>query len=201
VYGRLTDKQVYDGILNCDYVAFAGLVEEIAQSLLDSDTRLIAGDEMEGYNPGHDLCRVLTDCAVELAQKRSGNQILNLSFPLVAAPGPSVDGQEDGWIRLELDPETFAGKVEAARRYQELSTEVDRAFLQNGKEAFRTEWLSRVTNTPTAKFELPPYYERYGEEQVRQGYYKRVLRYREHFLPLVESLRRHITGRRVAGRS
>ena len=34
----------------------------------------------------------------------------------------------------------------------------------------------------------PPYYERYGEQQVAAGHYDRVIRYRAHIQPLVDAL-------------
>jgi hypothetical protein len=40
-----------------------------------------------------------------------------------------------------------------------------------------------------ALIEEPPYYESYGERQVAAGRYPRVLRFREHFLPVSRALR------------
>jgi hypothetical protein len=34
----------------------------------------------------------------------------------------------------------------------------------------------------------PAFYEAYGENQVRRGYYREAIRYREHVLPIVEAL-------------
>jgi hypothetical protein len=34
----------------------------------------------------------------------------------------------------------------------------------------------------------PPYYERYGEQQVAAGHYDRVIRYRAHIQPLMQAL-------------
>jgi hypothetical protein len=34
----------------------------------------------------------------------------------------------------------------------------------------------------------PPFYETHGERQVAAGHYRRVLRFREHFLPAARAL-------------
>ena len=82
-------------------------------------------------------------------------------------------------------------KLAAARSYPEMADEVERAFAAHGAEAFRIECLRPAD--PEADIETliaePPWYESYGERQVAAGRYSRVLRFREHFLPLARALR------------
>jgi hypothetical protein len=60
---------------------------------------------------------------------------------------------------------------------------------------FSVEWLRHVDagGESAAPFNgRPPFYEEYGERQVAAGHYKRVLRYREHVLPLAAALKTHV---------
>jgi hypothetical protein len=56
---------------------------------------------------------------------------------------------------------------------------------------FRVECLRPINSHSPAIRSItdePPYYEQYGEKQVKSGYYKQVLRYSEHMLPLARAL-------------
>lgn len=65
-----------------------------------------------------------------------------------------------------------------------------------GVEAFRVEYLRPVDSRAGygGPAEEPPFYERYGEQQVAAGHYERVLRYREHVAPLAKALWRYVEG-------
>ncbi|MEW6212783.1 MAG: hypothetical protein AB1631_30940 [Acidobacteriota bacterium] len=189
VYGRLTDKQLYAAILDHECALLANLIEEIADALIADEITLVAGDAMEGYNSGHDLCRVIADAAVKRASRRSGSEIASFDFPLTGHPDSCSESARNA-IRLELDDQTFDRKIAAARRYRELFNDVEQAFREHGEEAFRVECLRPVVEECIAPFDEPPFYESYGERQVAAGYYDRVLRYRQHFLPLALELRR-----------
>jgi hypothetical protein len=191
VYGRFTDKQLYAAILDNDCALLTGLIEEIAAALIADQVSLVVGDAMEGYNSGHDLCRVIANAAVKRASQRSGREIASFDFPLTGHPDSCSESARRNAIRLELDDQTFDRKIAAARRYRELFNDVDQAFRENGEEAFRIECLRPVADQFIAPFDEPPFYESYGERQVAAGYYDRVLRYRQHFLPLARELRRH----------
>jgi hypothetical protein len=190
VYGCMTDKQVYLGILENDVELFATIVEDIASALVENNTEVVAGDSIEGYNPTHDLCRVIIDCAVRLAACKTGRPVRNFTFPLTNQRLFEVNPAIEDVLRFPLDQHTFDRKLAAARRYSELNGDVEGALQDTGIESFQTEWLVPAKAiTLTAPFKEPPFYEQYGEKQVSLGYYDRVLRYREHFLPLAESLR------------
>jgi hypothetical protein len=62
-------------------------------------------------------------------------------------------------------------------------------------ETFRVECL-RPAREFEPSFDVPPFYEQYGERQVAAGHYARVLRYRAHMLPLAEALRSHVEKRK-----
>jgi hypothetical protein len=94
-----------------------------------------------------------------------------------------------------LNEELHLQKLNAATAYSELSGDVDQALASFGAEAFRIECLRPVLHS-AASFASspsePPYYEHYGEKQVAAGYYRRVVRYREHMVPLFESLEHYV---------
>ena len=149
------------------------------------------GDAVEGYNPGHDACRLIANAAVAIASRRLGRRIANFDFSLTGAwDGTPAEDPPPGSVRIRLDENGFARKLDAARAHTELAAEVEGALAEKGANVFRTELLRLVPDPPPAyRFEEnPPYYERHGEERVAAGYYASVLRYREHMLPLAEAL-------------
>jgi hypothetical protein len=187
IYGRLRDRDAYQLLLEGDAAAVASLVEELAAALVAHEIDYVAGDACEGFNPVHDLCRLVIDAAVLLASRRNGHRIGNFEFALDAGPDWRGRGDEVCW---ELDDEALARKLAAARDYPELADEVERALQAHGAGAFRRERLHAVEplRTLAGRFDGRPQYERFGEERVAAGHYTRVLRYDSHFSPLVAAL-------------
>lgn len=221
IYGRLSDAELYAAILDHDFPLFKGLADELAASFAADRVEVVAGDAAEGGHPGHDACRLLVNAAVRMAERETGRAIANFDFPLVARPDdcPAEARPAATWLRL--DDETFARKIRAALDYPEVTAEVEAAFSGAGSvamqanpdlaarsrintdgmnsETFRTECLRPVApgaDSAGAFDDEPPFYEQYGERQVAAGVYERVLRYREHILPLAEALGSHSRARR-----
>lgn len=197
VYGRLTDLMFYSAVLNHDSTLFTGLAEELAEALIQEEVEYVAGDAVEGYNPAHDICRLLINTAVEMANWKSKAQIANFDFLLVGPPNACPTDLRAHAIWLQLEDGAFERKLRAARSYPELVSEVDNALRTKGIEAFRVECL-RPANTQDRESNRPeeqPFYECYGEKQVAAGYYKKVLRYREHVVPLTEALWHYVRQR------
>jgi hypothetical protein len=211
IYGPLTDAEVYRAILNYDIDLFAGLAGQFADELTAGDFTSVAGDAIEGFNPAHDLCRLIINAGVMLARQRSGKVIVNREFPIVAHSSARPTPAAINLIWTELTDEEFEAKLKAARAYEELQPEVDAAFTgaaplrdQSGElaasftadydsrdiQAYRVEMLrSADEDFVTRRFlEEAPFYERYGESRVSMGYYQDVIRYREHMLPLAQAL-------------
>ena len=236
IYGRLNDLEVYAAILDGDSELFAGLAEELAQAFVDEQIEYVVGDATEGYSVTHDICRVMIDTAVDLAERRHGHHVANFDFLVVGPPDECPDELRNEAIRIELDDESFAAKVKAAlayspklaldveaalagapfqgiRRFSEpqLAGEVDielsrsvlaeletqpaiKARVQNIIEgvpidAFRVECLRPAAKTANWTTNESPFYELYGEKLVAAGRYEKVIRYREHMLPLAEAIR------------
>jgi len=188
VLGRFTDRQLYEVILDGRIDPLAEVVDTIAGVLAELEIEHVAGDAIEGFNPSHDLCRVLADAAVREASTRTGRAIASYDFPLEGRPDAC---HAAGCLRRELDESELARKLAAARSYPEMADEVERAIGRYGVEPFRVECLRPVDPETDLEsmIEEPPFYERHGERQVAAGHYRRVLRFREHFLPLARSLR------------
>lgn len=192
IFGRWTDRRAYRLVLDGRVEELAALVDELAEQFEGYRVEQVVSDAAEGFNPVHDLCWVLTRCAVEkCARARGGRGPEHRIFPLEAAPdaNPSAMGT-GGTVRKRLDDGAWERKLEAARAYAEMREEVERATRNHGTDAFRTEVL-----VPSPSFaELAdqvgqkPSYEVHGEKRVREGVYGEVLRFRQHFLPLADAL-------------
>jgi len=192
-YGRLTDSQAYSAILKTDSALFIDLSRELARFLIDERVNYVAGDALEGYNPTHDVCRLVIEAAVAAANRSGGREVASFDFPLTGTS--DINGGNHS-IKLELDDDAFARKIAAARSYAELESEVDDAIVSNPAEAFRVECLRPVANREIDfGRDDKPYYEQNGVRQVAAGHYPEVIRYREHFLPLAEALWQSVNGR------
>jgi len=191
LFGRFSDRDLYEVILDGRIEVLTGLARELADALIEQGAEIVAADALEGFNPSHDLCRLLADTAITLAYRRTGRAIASYEFLLEGRPDALPVNGHSGVLRLELEGGALERKLAAARSYPEMAYEVERAFASHGAGAFRVECL--LPTDPEADVEAlieePPYYESYGEKQVAAGRYARVLRFREHFLPLALALR------------
>jgi hypothetical protein len=77
----------------------------------------------------------------------------------------------------------------------DLAQRVRATFGSTDASSFRNECLRNLNNhrgyAPCFNGDAP-FYEEYGEQQVRAGHYIQVLRYREHMLPLAMALDAHV---------
>jgi hypothetical protein len=190
IYGRMTDREIYAAILAGDHARFIALAEELAETLLRDNVEMVAGDAVEGFNPSHDVCRYVINAAVRLASALSGRTIACYAFPLESAPAASPDGRQGVALQVHLDDGTLRLKLEAARDYDELRSEVERTLTRFGVEPFRTEYLWPVdlTNPYGWDPDRIPFYESYGAQRVASGAYERVVTFREHVRPLADAL-------------
>jgi len=191
VYGRLSDRALYRALLDGDVDLFASLANELASALADAGIDTLAGDAAEGFNPSHDVCRLLINAAAgRLADK--GRIVGNFEFPLEGHPEECPPEDLDGSIRLELDGGALRRKLAAAAAYPEMAAEVERAFAAHGQAPFGVERLRPVRYGLEigGRFAHPPFYESYGERQVAAGIYREVIRFSEHIAPLAGALDR-----------
>lgn len=217
IFGRFTDKTIYHALLERRFELFIRLVDELWDVMVRFPLAYVVGDATEGYNPTHDVCRLIINNAVAAANRSNGHQISNYDYPVVNRPDWCPGDLHDRAIWLNLDEPTFSRKIVAAQTYYpELFLEVEESLKDHrkgplkryldrygesgstptaGLEMFRTECLRPATpeREPINQFEhVRPFYELHGEEQVEAGYYSRTIRYREHILPLAEAMSKHV---------
>lgn len=194
VYGDLTDRALYSAILSANYSLFVSFARKLSEHLSEQRIECVVGDALEGYNPTHDICRLIIDTAVALANRRENRAVKNLDFTLTNNPEHHSRRSNDQLIRIQLDDQDYERKLSAALEYEELKLEVENAIRDQGASAFKVEYLRPVGNHKVGEqFALaPPYYETYGETQVAAGHYSEVIRYRRHFLPLAHALQQYV---------
>jgi hypothetical protein len=159
--------------------------------LLEEEVAYVVADAAEGYNPTHDVCRLVIDAATARASRVRGRLLTSFDFPLVGRPDACPQELRGEAVAIQLGDAELARKLTAARGYDGLEAEVSEAVNGLGTEVFRRECLRPVRQSPWLNEPAsPPFYERHGQDRVRAGHYRRVVRYRDHIRPLVESLRR-----------
>jgi hypothetical protein len=190
IFGRLSDPEAYAMILERNTALLFSLVGELAERLERDRPAIIVGDAVEGYNPVHDLCRLIAGAAITMA----GVRTKQYEYAVVNHPRSS----DPGAIVVELDAAEYAAKMERARRHAGALTDIDGLLARYGADAYRHETLWPVADWAAIDGDEPPLYERYGEERVAAGQYTTVIRRREHMLPLRDALRAAVEKRSCA---
>jgi hypothetical protein len=190
IYGRMTDREIYAAMLRGDHARFVALAEELATTLLEQRIDLVAGDGVEGFNPSHDICRYVINAAVRLASAAEDRAIGCYAFPLDGAPEGCSAARRGAPMQVRLDDRLLDRKLQAARAYHELRSEVEHALERYGTEPFRSEYLWPVDLADPYGWDLEraPAYESYGAARVKTGAYERVLTFRDHVRPLADAL-------------
>lgn len=129
IYGRLSDLGVYAAVLERDYDLFIKLTEELAEELLREQIEYVAGDAVEGHNVTHEVGRLMTGAAVEMASRRSGRPIANFDFIVVGRPDDCPAQLRARALRLYLEDDAFGRKLAAARSHHpKLAADVNAAL-------------------------------------------------------------------------
>jgi hypothetical protein len=122
-------------------------------------------DPLEGYNPTHDLCRVIVNVALERLHRERAPVPLNFDYALTSPLPPPAEGERGGRHPIQLSEAALEAKIQAARGYPELAWEIDQALAREGAQAFARE-----------------------EKRRDAGVYRDVIRYEQHVLPVVNAL-------------
>lgn len=218
IYGRLTDLDVYEAVLKRDVEPFISFTEEMAETFVRLGTEEVVGDASEGYNPTHDICRLIINAAVEIARRTLGGSIKNYDYPLVNRPDHCPQHLRDEAVWLQLDDGAFKRKLGAAREfYPQLASETEETLQGNGDDVVKDYFdLNESTHAatelkgldmfrveclrPVSPGDLPfeselPYYEVLGETRVKMGHYQQVIRYREHIVPIADAILENVERR------
>ena len=184
---------MYQVILEQNGSLLLDLAERFADLLIRHEIECVAGDAIEGYNPTHDVCRLIIDRAVQLVRRRTGRSVRNYAFALVGAGEPSQ--LPVGARCTTLDPVQLAHKLAVSRRYGEavgggLLAELEQILHDFGEAALAREVLYPMDTAATlARFASEtPFYEAHGAERVASGQYAEVIRFHKHFAPLAATL-------------
>jgi hypothetical protein len=101
-------------------------------------------------------------------------------------------------MTLELTATEHAAKIARARGQVNALADIDEMFARHGENAYRTEAFRRVADWTSIDDDASPRYERYGEQRVAARRYARVIRQREHMIPLRDALRADVNKRSCA---
>jgi len=196
IYGRFTDAAAYAAILNHEFDLFIGLAGELCEAFVAEHIDYVAGDASEGYNPMHDVCRLVINAAVTVARRLREHRMGNLEFCLVSQSTICHDPPHTDGICCRLDDAAFGRKMAAANECAELAGEVQAALERTSMAALRVECLRPVNSGSDGHpCDQTPFYEAYGAKQVAAGHYHRVIRYDEDIAPLARALSRYSEGR------
>ena len=194
VFGGLEDLALYEHVLAGRIDFLSGLVARASDAILEEGIHSVAADALERRFLAHDLCHEMARAAVDLAALRSDRPIALYDYRLLGYEGRFPYHRPSEPLEIHLDDETFETKVRLARSLpgRELQAEVDQLIALRGLEGFRREEL-RTVGPPSAHREPEvPGYERHAERLAAAGRVERVIRYREHVLPLVQGVRRSV---------
>jgi hypothetical protein len=193
VYGAFSDRALYALLMERRVEPVCALADGLAGELDTGEFDALVADAAEGYNPAHDLARMLAGAAAEILRRRTGRVLAAYEFPLTGLPDPVAPRPGDGCIRLLLTRDDLERKIAAARAYRELAAELEAVGRAHGLEAFGRECLRPAARRAGfgAPSDGPPFYETYGEQQVAAGRYEHVLRWSEHIRPVAEALWAH----------
>lgn len=189
----VSDQLIYQALLGRTGSPLPGWLDALFDACWAAGITTVVADEAEGYNPSHDLCRVLANrLTARLA--RAGRTVVNLEMPLVGHPC-------DPWrwpgarVEVRLTPEQAVWKLTQMRDYARrcspvLEAEVEKMIDEFGREAFATECLFDATRTPYEDGLCPalaPHFEQVGEQRHAAGVYQDVIR-SSHVLRCVEAV-------------
>jgi hypothetical protein len=195
IYGRVSDRDFYELVLQRNLRFFRELTHELADELERGQFDFVLGDASEGEILTHDLWRGVIDAAVATAEDRLGRVIANYQFALEGPPQPSTQTSTNPVTSLVLDDAALARKMAAAWSYPELNCEVEQTLVAYGEEAFRHECLECAAPQGAMSAAATSRYERHGEALVAAGIYREAVRYEQHVAPILDDLQR---PRRVA---
>jgi hypothetical protein len=113
VWGAVSDQDVYQGLLRGDAGMFVEFAVRLGDDLAELRPPYVAGDAREGFNPTHDICRMIIDAAVRRA-RRTGAEIGNYAFFLLAPHDRCPEHLRTTAILKTLSDEQLERKLAAA---------------------------------------------------------------------------------------
>lgn len=193
IFGRLSDRALYDAMLRVDTVFVVALARELADDLIRHEITMIVGDAAEGYSTAHDVARYLIDAAVALAAAR-GRRIANYEFAVSVPPEP-FDPADGTSIWIQLDDAAAARKLLAARSHHpKLAADIEAALTGAPFPAIR-RFSEPDLATEALMALVPAAIERLRADPARRGEIDAILKGSDLDEFRVERLRPATTGR------
>src|SRR6266436_88565 len=112
IYGRLTDAEAYSAILAGDFGVFIGLAGELAEAVIHNRIEYIVGDAIEGYNPVHDVCRLVINAVVKKVC-RMGYRVANFDVSLASKSDDARQVMAD-FVSIAAGEQMLAEKLQVA---------------------------------------------------------------------------------------
>ncbi|MEX2188115.1 MAG: hypothetical protein WD875_15015 [Pirellulales bacterium] len=189
IFGRTTDRRLYDRLLRRDCDWFDALTDELADELIRLDVDTVVGDPREAAIMAHDVLHGVIDAAIDRVAARTGRLLASYAFPLDLSPLACPAQSRAISHCVALDNAAYRRKLAAARDYSELQDEVDAALSKYGPDSFRHNLLFPVSRDGLCcDNATKPAYETHGEQLVAQGVYPDVVRWSDHVHPLLSAL-------------
>ena len=193
-FGVATDQEIYQAIVGGNNGFFLRMSDVLAETLMFWGIEQVAGDAIEGYNPTHDLCRLMLDRAIRIIEAKQKSAIINYEFKL--SSHPSADFGTANALSMELSPSELAQKLADIKGYAAVAggtllAEVEQMAEAYGEASFGREYLTPAdAESQLARLEQEkPFYETYGEKRVASGHYELVIRYARHIAPIARALK------------
>ena len=143
------------------------------------------------------ICLQLDDDAftrkVNAALNYSTKLAQDVEAALGGAPFQGIRRFSEPQLAGEVDVELNTSLLEEVESRPALKAQLQAMIEGVTLDAFRVECLRPVQNGSGTHWPTngPLFYELYGERLVAAGHYERVIRYREHMLPLAQSIRKN----------
>jgi hypothetical protein len=191
IFGRWADLELYDALFESRFGSFLELRDELVDAWFIDDVQTVICDAYERRILMHDVVQLTVSAAVDAARER-GAAIELVELPIYLGPLDDRPGDPSPAASLTLSDEALKRKIAAARAYESkvLQEEVEGFLRVRSEVGFRSEVLFRsIRRTANDLEEEPqPAWEAHGERLVQQGVYDRVIRLREHVVPLARAL-------------
>jgi len=188
--GAISDRQFYQAVLAKSLGFFRQLVRNMATELVHQRIECVVGDSAEGQIMAHDLIREVRRAAVQQAQAMTGRPIQEFEFSLESEPSAHPRQVARDLRKVQLSDFDLARKLTTALGYLEIRPFVLASIGQFGERAFAVECLfpcipeSLIAVDHSGKRA----YEVHGQKLEKSGEYPQAIGFREHVLPIIESL-------------
>jgi hypothetical protein len=185
---NLAEREHGHRVANFDFLV-VGPPDECASELSDEAIRLQLDDEA-------------FDRKVKAALAYTPKLAADVEAALAGAPFRGVRRFSEPQLAGEVDVELSGTVLEELESRPLLKAQLRDMLDGVPIEAFRVECLRPARNNSGTDWTIddPPFYELYGEKLVAAGRYEKVIRFREHMLPLAQAIRAKVERKeRCAG--